>query len=243
MSTHDPSTRAAVLSATYARRERRRRLLVGSLIGAIFLTAMAALAWSTARSESSPAPLSSAVPVRVVDSHLVIGQDSAPTRVVIYEDFQCPFCREFERATRGVLQEGAAEGRLRVEYRPFNLLTELPYSGRALDAYAAVLQHGKPRQVFALHALLFDKQPYENDSAIMTSARIAELVAEAGATQASVTAALGAPSDRAFVDREERLAEIHKVAETPTVMINGRPFTGSDLNDAVAAIERAVKSA
>ena len=90
---------------------------------------------------------------------LAIGKKSAPVKVVIYEDYQCPFCRAFEMGSRDFLHADAAAGKVYVEYRPIAFLND--YSVRSLNAFAAVLDDAGPDAALKFHDLLFDNQPSE----------------------------------------------------------------------------------
>ena len=83
-------------------------------------------------------------------TRLTIGDDDAPHEIVIYEDFLCPICRALEAATRDQLAELADEGKVRVSYRPFNLLSRTATRARttpsrAAGAFAVVLDESGPR--------------------------------------------------------------------------------------------------
>ena len=107
------------------------------------------------------------------------------TKVVVYEDFLCPYCREFESASRATLRAAAARGDAIVEYRPFHLLQD-DYSTRALTAWAAVLEHGTPEQALKFHDLLYENQPYEADADKPGVEDLVALAKKAGVTDPEV---------------------------------------------------------
>ena len=101
--------------------------------------------------------------------------------VTIYEDFQCPACRDFEDASAGTLNSFQDKGTVRVQYRPIAFLdrfSSTECASRALNAAACVV-NDKPAAFTAFHALLFDHQPAEN-SAGLTDASLAELAGQVG---------------------------------------------------------------
>src|SRR5207237_9490588 len=97
-------------------------------------------------------------------SSRVLGPAAAPVKLTVYEDFQCPFCRQFEAQSRDFLRSDAAEGKVQVTYQPINFLTQDDYSARALSAWAAILDKGTAKQALAFHDKLFDDQPGEQSS-------------------------------------------------------------------------------
>ena len=93
---------------------------------------------------------------------LTIGPPSAPHKVVVYEDFLCPFCGEFEKASHEQLAQLADEGKVQVEYRPFVFLNEVgPYSARATLIWWLVREKSGDEVAKKFHDLLFANQPSE----------------------------------------------------------------------------------
>jgi protein-disulfide isomerase len=228
--------RAAAVRAEQARKERNRRIALIAAIVVILGAIVAAGSWYSSGSSSEPP--SATAPVRAGEGSILVGKASAPVKVVIYEDFLCPYCRELEDSTRDFLRENAAQGKVQVEYRPINLLTDYSYSARSLNAWAAVLAHGTPQQALELHDLLYEHQPYETASDNTSDADIAALVAKAGADNAKVEAALKV-QDTAFFAAAQKAMVSAGIRGTPTVLIDGEQQTGS-VQALVAAIEAAV---
>ena len=46
-----------------------------------------------------------------------MGSDSARRRLVLFEDPQCPYCREFEEVSGDLLRREVAAGAVAIEYR------------------------------------------------------------------------------------------------------------------------------
>lgn len=231
------SERAAAVRAEQDRKERNRRIALIVAIVVALGAIVAGGAWYTSGGGSDDSG-SGAAQVSVADGAVVVGPADAPVQVIVYEDFQCPYCRQLEDQTRDYLRENAAAGKVRIEYRPINLLAQLPYSERAMNAFAAVLTHSTPQAALKLHDLLFEHQPYESASASITDDDIAKLVAEAGGDNADVLAALGV-KDTAFFAAAAQVMSTEGIQGTPTVQINGRPVSGS-VPEIVGAIEDAV---
>ena len=159
--------------------------------------------------------------------------------MVVYEDFLCPYCREFESASRATLRAAAARGDAIVEYRPFHLLQD-DYSTLALTAWAAVLEHGTPQQALKLHDLLYENQPYEDDADKPGIKDLVALAKKAGVTDPEVLKEMAKP-DESFVDAATTAATEAGVQGTPTVLIDGKPLVGSPSQLADAVKERLAK--
>lgn len=233
--------RASAIRVAQARTERNRKaaLIVGILVvlGAI----VAGGAWFGSGGPEGPAAGTSAA-VAAGDGTVVVGDADAPVKIEIYEDFQCPYCRQLEAQTRDFLSENAADGKVQVTYHPIHLLTDLPYSAKALNAFAAVLTHGKPEEALKLHSLLYDNQPYESESASVTDADIAAMVSESGAEGPQIDAALKTTDD-AFFAAADRAMQEAKIEGTPTVFIDGKQLAAASVTDLVKLIEDAVSNA
>ncbi len=202
-------------------RNRKVALILGALLA---LSAVVAAGTWFGGTPATTADNSS-VEVTLGPGSVVVGDDAAPVKVVIYEDFLCPSCRQLEESTRDFLRENAAKGTVQVEYRPINLLTDSTYSARALNVWAAVLQNASPQAALALHDLLFEEQPDTRSADEVTPADLQALVERAGAGTPEVAAALAAENKEFFaaVNRVRRAAGI---SSTPTVVIDGQVLSG-----------------
>lgn len=220
--------RAAAIRAQQARQERNKKVGIVAVVLVVLGIIVAAGVWLGGGAGGGEEDVHADVPVRAGDHSLIIGEETAPTKVTVYEDFQCPFCREFEMASRDFLLEYADEGKVQVEYRPFNLLSTLPYSERALNAFVAVLETGKPEDALQLHDTLFDKQPYEQTSGSVSVDDIQGWVEDTGASDAVVEEA--AEEHEQWFQEAARAAQAAGVQGTPTVLVNGEQLSGGNLS-------------
>jgi protein-disulfide isomerase len=123
--------RAAAALEAKQRQERRRQILtaVGVLVAIALIVAGGFVINSMRDTTSTTA---AKIPPPGSSLGLTIGADSAPHQVVIYEDFLCPFCGEFEKTSHEQLAQLAAQGKVQIEYRPIVFLSRAgPYSARA----------------------------------------------------------------------------------------------------------------
>jgi protein-disulfide isomerase len=230
--------RAAAVQKEAAAKERNRRLLIGAAIIVVLSAVVAGFVIFSGGGDTTTASTVSA-PAKASGQALVVGSnDNAKYKVVVYEDFLCPFCRQFETSSRDFLRADTEKGTVQVEYRPFHLLADA-YSTRALSAWAAVLQQGTPAQAMKFHDLLYDKQPYEQDPNKPGASTLASWAKKAGVTDKSVLAATGRPDD-AFVSAADAAATKARVTETPTVFLNGKQVSGNSVSDIVNNLERTI---
>jgi protein-disulfide isomerase len=126
-----------------------------------------------------------------------------------------------------------------VEYQPIHLLRDLPYSTRALNAFAAVLHSASPQAALKLHDLLFDNQPYEQDSGKVTDSQITAWVKQAGGDNATVRESMKTP-DETYFNVVNQLMASKGIQSTPTVFVNDQELPATSVTDMVGAIEKAV---
>jgi protein-disulfide isomerase len=231
--------RTAAIRSAQARKERNRR--VGLIAGIVVLlcAVVAGGTWYASGTGAKTTSGSDEVTVTAGATSLGVGDASAPVKVVIYEDFQCPYCRELESSTKDFLRENAAKGKVYVEYQPINLLSQLPYSEKALNAWAAVLKHASPQAALKLHDLFYEHQPYEQDSAKVSDSQIAGWVKEAGGDNAAVRAAM-ATKNQAFFAAAQQVMDDTGLRGTPTIFVDGKELPAASVPDLVSQIEDAV---
>jgi protein-disulfide isomerase len=231
--------RAAAIRAAQARKERNRRIAIIAGVVVLLGAIVAGGAWYGSGGNDKTPTVSGGPPVAAGTASLKMGKADAPVKIVIYEDFLCPFCRELESSTRDFLRENAAKGKVLVEYQPINLLKQFPYSAKALNAWAAVLKHEGPEAALELHDLLYEHQPYEQSSNGVSDSEIAGWVKDAGADTSAVRSAMKA-QDAGFFSAAEQAMTSAKVTSTPTVLINGQLLPPTGVADMVSKIEAAV---
>jgi len=232
--------RAKAIQREQAAGERNRRILITLAIVVVLSAVVAAGVVFSSGGSKKPEASSALPPATAQGQALVMGDNAkAATKVVVYEDFLCPYCRQFETSTRDFLQAAADKGTVQVEYRPFHLLQD-DYSTRALSAWAAVLQQGTPKQALSYHDVLYDKQPYEASPDKPDGAKLAEWAKDSGVTSSSVLDSVKKADDPEFVKAADATATEAGVDGTPTVLVNGKPLEGSSVSDMADNLEKIV---
>ena len=94
---------------------------------------------------------------------VVVGSEGARRRLVLFEDPQCPYCREFEEVSGDLLRREVAAGAVAIEYRIRCFLGV--ESVRAANALAAAAEVGGFDE---LHRAIFANQPEEHSGGFTT---------------------------------------------------------------------------
>jgi protein-disulfide isomerase len=235
------SVRAAAVRAEAQRRERRRRtlLLVAGL--AVVALVVAGLVALLDRNRAPATPPRGAVATYAVPA----GPATAPVTVSVYEDFLCPFCGDFEDASRGTLQRAVDAGDVQVRYHVLNFLDDSStsdYSTRSANALAVVLDTSGPVVAKKFHDLLFEHQPEEGTAGI-SDGRLLDYAVEAGAERAAVAPGIGDRTFQDWVDQGNDRARDDGVRSTPTVRVDGRTLSYRTIDQLVTAVEKAVADA
>lgn len=212
--------RAAATLAAQKKREQRRRMLsiVGVVVAIAVIIVVAVLVGRNNSSDDTVvAPDSS-------QYALTLGSDDAPHTVVVFEDFLCPYCQQFETASRDGLQQLADAGKVRVQYRPFHFL-QPDYSAQALNAFAVVKDAYPTGDVAKkFHDLLYENQPSE-EGPFPDMSKLVDLAVQAGADRAKVEDGIKqTDSMQSWTDGANSVAEKANVQSTPTVLLDGRNF-------------------
>ena len=229
--------KAAEMRAAQEKQERRRRLLmIFGIGGAMLLLVAGIITYSVLQQKQNEEDLAAAA-AQPSEYGVAIGEEGAPHTVVIYEDFLCPFCGQLENATRDDLARLAADGKVRVEYRPFDLLSASfgDYPIRATNAFAVVLEESGPDVAKKFHDLLYENQPPESDPDSVTDDDLVELAVEAGASESDVRDGIENLAQKAWVDEATAEAKKAGVTGTPTILLDGEVFDDGSSVDALAS--------
>jgi hypothetical protein len=156
---------------------------------------------------------------------VLVGSESARRRLVVFEDLQCPYCREFEEASGDVLRREVAAGSVAVEYRIRAFLG--PESVRAANALAAAAEAGHFDE---LRRELFAHQPVENSGGFTTEDLLEE-GRRAGLTGQDYALAVREGRYERWALERERAFQGQDPAGTPAALLDGRLLRSQTLLD------------
>jgi protein-disulfide isomerase len=233
------AARAAAIRAEQERRERRRRSLVVTAVGVVVLALVLVTGFLVQSSRDRTGEAATAPRGAVGRYALEIGTATAPATVTVVEDPMCPFCADFEKASRSWLSDYATAGKVRVRYRVISFLDDrsngTEYSTRAASALAVVLDASGPAVAKRFHDLLFDNQPPE-DSDGLSDSRLTSLAVQAGAPRAAVEEGIRTRAFEGWVaNATDAGTQLEGYQGTPYVQLDGRPFTDYETVEELSA--------
>ncbi len=234
--------RAKALIQQQQRRERRRRAwIIGGVVLAVVVIVVAGIYAQANRDKTGQA--AAEVPGNLTSQFSVtVGKSSAPTTITLYEDLQCPVCRDFEAVTGDPVRAAIDAGKVKVDYHLVAFLDRASttnYSSRALNAAMTVLDTTGPDAFLKYHTLLFDNQPPEG-SAGLTDQQLIDYAVKAGATRSAVTQPIKDDRYHQWVLNATNQMSLDHVTGTPTVYIDGKS-QGNDPTAAARAVLAAIK--
>ncbi len=157
----------------------------------------------------------------------VRGERAAELELVMFGDFQCPFCLGAQSVLRRVT--GRLEGRLLFGFRHLPIPEKHPLALIAAEASEAAATQGK---FWEYHDALYAEQPKLSRETILRVATELDLDADRIASE------LDAGTHLPRIERDLASAEASGATGTPSFYVNGAHFTGAyDAGSLVEALE------
>ena len=244
--------KAKELRAAQRRKELRNRFLVqgGIIVAVLAVIAVVAVIVVTSIRPASGGPANmasdgivvgqglTAVPTEALaagEAPVPTAEDPAVAQIRIYVDYLCPVCGAFEKANGEQMQALVESGAATVEIHPIAILTArsagTQYSLRAANA-AACVADSSPDNFWAFNSALFADQPAEGSEGL-TDEQLVDIASTAGVTGISdciedqeFSGFIQAATDRAKTGPIPG-STVPNVEGTPTILVNGRQYTGS----------------
>jgi protein-disulfide isomerase len=170
-----------------------------------------------ARNRPTGAPTPAPEQVMRVDlgASPVRGPADALVTIVVFSDFQCPFCARVEPTLARVLEE--YKGKVRIVWKDL----ALPFHDLALPAAIAAREARQQGKFWEMHAKLFANQ------GALDRASLEKYGADLGLNPGRLKAALDGQLWKADVEADAALAARLGIRGTPSFFINGRVFVGA----------------
>ena len=159
---------------------------------------------------------------------VLVGSDHARRRLVVFEDPQCPYCRQFEEASGDLLRREIAAGAVAVEYRMRCFLG--PESVRAGNALALAAEAGRFDQ---LRREVFASQPPEHSGGF-TAEDLLDLGRRVGLDDPAYVTGVRDGRYEAWVVAVDRAFQEQDPQGTPAALLDGQPVDSAALYDARA---------
>lgn len=172
------------------------------------------------------------------DDPLAVGPVDAPVTLVVYSDYQCPFCASWAADTGPVMLEYADAGDLRIEFRDIAVFGA--ESERAAQAAYAAGQQGR---YLDFHGALFPDGQKLPPRGLRDEAFIG-MAEDLGLDVERFTADLDSPEVAAAVQRNVDEAASIGAYSTPAFLLAEQPILGAQPTEVfVGALDEALAEA
>ena len=167
-----------------------------------------------------------------------VGPVDADVAMIVFSDFQCPYCARWHQDTLPVMMQYVDEGKLRIEFRDIAIFgDESEYAVQAI--YAAARQDALLEYQHALFPSGETRQEADLSLEALTA-----LAGELGLDEQRFASDLESEAARSVVDEHGAFAASLGVYSTPAFIIGGQPVLGAQPADVfVDAVERALQAA
>ncbi len=200
-------------------------LLPASILIAGVLVAGAVI-YSTGLKSAGTLPTGENVPevvsgeaLNLTAEDVILGDPNAPVTVIIFGDFQCPFCgRLFDTVERRLKEEYVSAGKVKLISRDFPLDQIHPYARSAAEAAECARDQGK--------YWLYRDTLYERQEEI-PSLNFVELAEELGLASQEFQSCFTSQKYKDSVEEDYQGGIALRVGATPTVFINGQKIEGA----------------
>ncbi|GAA4516910.1 DsbA family protein [Brevibacterium yomogidense] len=169
------------------------------------------------------------------DDVQAIGPVDAPVALVVFSDYQCPYCAEWSQETLPTMMEYVEDGDMRIEWRDVNVFGDASEQA-AKAAHAAALQDA----YWEYHDALFADGEHRPESGLTADA-LTDLADDLG---------LDTDRFREDMDSQETQETVEAYAQTgldlgafstPTFLVGGEPIVGAQPTDVfVDAVDTAL---
>ncbi len=174
-----------------------------------------------------------------VEGQPLLGNQSAPVTIAVFEDFRCPGCQFFElNVMPEIRRDYVEDGRVRVAY--FNLPVVAPVTASEHVARVGECVFRQSNDAFwEMKTPLYRAQPQLGDAR-----RVIELALTyaPGIDAGALDACLADPSSLQAVRDDATLAVRLEVRATPTVIVNGRKVDTPSTTAVRAALDAALRN-
>jgi protein-disulfide isomerase len=170
---------------------------------------------------------------RQIDGSMVLADKSGNAPVLdVYEDFDCPICKDLHTKVDGTIRKLAKEGKVKVVFHQVTIFQDEPMRSNSIRA-AAAARCLPEENWLAFRDELYAMQPAPHGTA--SGFTVQELTAAARKAGASVDECV---TSQSYAQTHLQETAKIKLEGTPTVLLDGH-LLGNEIFDP-AALERAI---
>lgn len=151
------------------------------------------------------------------------GPADAKVTIVVFNDFECPYCRELAKTVRDNIPQKFPKD-VRVIFKDFPIDSIHPWARPAAEASHCIADQSVPG-FWAFHDWIFDHQQEVNATNVRE--KTLDFAKTQGLDTAKLTACIDSHASATAVEESLRAGQGLQIEQTPTMFINGRAVDGS----------------
>jgi protein-disulfide isomerase len=151
------------------------------------------------------------------------GPASAKVTVVVFSDFECPYCRELAKVVRDNIPQKYPND-VRVVFEDFPIDTIHKWARTAAEA-AHCVDREKPGTFWAFHDWIFDHQQEVDPENIRD--KVIAFTKQQNLNPETVSACMESHATAAEVNASQQAGQALQISRTPTLFVNGRTVPGA----------------
>jgi len=160
------------------------------------------------------------------------GRADAPVSIVLFSDFECPYCSQLAKTIREDLPKKYPD-KVRVIFKDFPLSAIHPWARSAAES-AHCLGDQNADAFWAFHDWVFQHQKEVNAANLRENTML--IAKQQKLDEGKVGACLDTHAPAAEIDKNIELGRVLQVKQTPAFFVNGRPESGAMTWDHFAAL-------
>lgn len=217
-------TKRQMIRETRERRQRQQRMFLILGIAGVALLVAAFLIYPSIRDANTPigeivAITPAAAPMA---DGLTMGDPNAPVVVEVFEDFQCPACRNFTTDTEPLLVENyVATGKIRYIFRHYPFLDDRAATRESDQAANASMCANEQGKFWEYHQMLYANWNGENEGSF-SNKRLVAFAETLGLEMTAFNACFEDNKYKSQIDDDFALGTQYGVTGTPSVFVNGK---------------------
>ena len=149
-----------------------------------------------------------------------LGRSDAPIAIVVFSDFQCPYCKSFAETAKQIISE---DSQVKLIFR--NMPLSMHRWAKPAAEFGICVQRQKPQAFWQVHDYLFEHQQEINADNLLPT-MLDFVKSEVGLSLEPLQSCINTKLASAQLDRDLALAEANQVQGTPTVFVNGKRVAG-----------------
>jgi protein-disulfide isomerase len=152
-----------------------------------------------------------------------LGPADAKVTMVVFSDFECPYCRELAKTLRDNIPRKFPND-VRVVFKDFPIESIHPWARAAAEASHCIVDQSVP-DFWAFHDWIFEHQQEMNPANIRE--KTLDFAKSHALNAGKLNTCLDAHASAAAIDESLRAGQALQIEQTPTMFVNGRAVGGS----------------